>query len=232
MLGPQHGLLDYQLTTGPSLSWTIRTILHHWPAKGVRSNPLNPPSYAPETVNYEVTSMFTWMELAPFYEQQRKYCQSTFLIRIIVFSKDLYTKGMLETWVTFYFNGLTKQLRYLRATRASLDRESCWVTTQNERQKSPRKECSIIKQRMGQTWQKPETALEKSLAPSLSLCRGSRVEGSMSRVEGTMSRVEGNNLFLFFLKNGKQMENKWRVDISIHISSTCWVGRRGEHVTW
>ena len=55
---------------------------------------------------------------------------------------------MLETWVTFYFNGLTKQLRYLRATRASLDRESSWVTTQNERQKSPRKECSIIKQKM------------------------------------------------------------------------------------
>ena len=56
----------------------------------------------------------------------------------------------------------------------------------------------------------------------------------MSRVEGTMSRV----IFFFFL-NGKQirriLKNKWRVDISIHISSTCWVGRgRGggtEHVT-
>ena len=46
----------------------------------------------------------------------------------------------------------------------------------------------------------------------------------MSRVEGTMSRV----IFFFFL-NGKQirriLKNKWRVDISIHISSTCWVGR-------
>ena len=34
----------------------------------------------------------------------------------------------------------------------------------------------------------------------------------MSRVEGTMSRVEGNDLFLFFLKNGKQMENKWKTN--------------------
>ena len=55
----------------------------------------------------------------------------------------------------------------------------------------------------------------------------------MSRVEGTMSRV----IFFFFFKwktNKKNLENKWRVDISIHISSTCWVGRGGgggtEHV--
>ena len=41
------------------------------------------------------------------------------------------------------------------------------------------------------------------------------VEGRGSRVEGSMSRVDRKNL-----------KNKWRVDISIHISSTCWVGRR------
>ena len=33
---------------------------------------------------------------------------------------------------------------------------------------------------------------------SLSLCRGSRVEGSISRVEGTMSRVEASNFFIIF----------------------------------
>ena len=64
----------------------------------------------------------------------------------------------------------------------------------------------------------------------------------MSRVEGTMSRVEGNDFLFIYLfiylfifekwkTNGKQIrkfkKNKWRVDISIHISSTCWVGRRG-----
>ena len=49
-----------------------------------------------------------------------------------------------------------------------------------------------------------------------------------------MSRVEGNNLFYFFKKwktNKKNLKNKWRVDISIHISSTCWVGRGGEQST-
>ena len=36
----------------------------------------------------------------------------------------------------------------------------------------------------------------------------------------------------------KNLKNKWRVDISIHISSICWVGKAGggeggtEHVTW
>ena len=76
----------------------------------------------------------------------------------------------------------------------------------------------------------------------------SRVEGSMSRVEGTMSRVEGNNVFncflfcfvvFFFMENKwktnkKNLKNKWwRVEISIHISSTCWVRERGggEHNT-
>ena len=67
----------------------------------------------------------------------------------------------------------------------------------------------------------------------------SRVEGSMSRVEGTISRVEGYNFFNVFFEtwktNKKNLKNKWRVDISILISSTCWVGRRGgggtEHVT-
>ena len=56
----------------------------------------------------------------------------------------------------------------------------------------------------------------------------------MSKVEGTMSRVEGNNFVNFFWKmenkwetNKKNLKNKWRVDISIHISSTCWVGRVG-----
>ena len=50
----------------------------------------------------------------------------------------------------------------------------------------------------------------KQSSRSLSFCRGSRVEGSMSRVEGTTSRVEGNNFFIIilFLKNGKQMKNK------------------------
>ena len=43
------------------------------------------------------------------------------------------------------------------------------------------------------------------------------VEGRRSRVEGSMSRVDRKNL-----------KNKWRVDISIHISSTCWVGRGRE----
>ena len=27
--------------------------------------------------------------------------------------------------------------------------------------------------------------------------------------------------------NKKNLKNKWRVDFSIHISSTCWVGRWG-----
>ena len=27
--------------------------------------------------------------------------------------------------------------------------------------------------------------------------------------------------------NTKNLKNKWRVDISIHISSTCWVGEGG-----
>ena len=44
-----------------------------------------------------------------------------------------------------------------------------------------------------------------------------------------MSWVEGNDSFNFFLEkwktNKKNLKNKWRVDISIHISSTCWVGR-------
>ena len=53
-----------------------------------------------------------------------------------------------------------------------------------------------------------------------------------------MSRVEGNNFWnCFFWKmenkwktNKKNLKNKWRLDISIHISSTCWVGR-GEQNT-
>ena len=39
---------------------------------------------------------------------------------------------------------------------------------------------------------------KESRYASLSFCRGSRVEGSMSRVEGTMSRVEGNIFFSNF----------------------------------
>ena len=58
-----------------------------------------------------------------------------------------------------------------------------------------------------------------------------------------MSRVEDSNFFNFFFwivenkwkTNKKNLKNKWRVDISIHISSTCWVGSGEggtEHVTW
>ena len=68
---------------------------------------------------------------------------------------------------------------------------------------------------------------KESRYASLSFCRGSRVEGSMSRVEGTMSRVEGNIFFFqfFFLEkviidainviktNKKNLKNKWRVNI-------------------
>ena len=67
------------------------------------------------------------------------------------------------------------------------------------------------------------------------------VEGLGSRVDGSLSRVEGNNffIFIFFRKmenkwktNKKNLKNKWPVDISIQISSTCWVGRgETEHVT-
>ena len=66
----------------------------------------------------------------------------------------------------------------------------------------------------------------------LSLCRGSRVDGSLSR-------VEGNNFFIFILfrkmenkwkTNKKNLKNKWPVDISIHISSTCWVGNRTRYL--
>ena len=58
----------------------------------------------------------------------------------------------------------------------------------------------------------------------------------MSRVEGSMSRVEGNNFFNFFFfekwkTNKKNLKNKWRVDISIRTSSTCWVGEGGEQNT-
>ena len=65
----------------------------------------------------------------------------------------------------------------------------------------------------------------------------SRVEGRGFHVEGRGYHVEGNFFFFFKWKtNKKNLKNKWRVDISIHISSTCWVGRgRGgggtEHVT-
>ena len=60
----------------------------------------------------------------------------------------------------------------------------------------------------------------------------------MPRVEGSMSRVEGHNFFNFFFRkmenkwktNKNNLKNKWRVDISIHISSTYWVGR-GEQNT-
>ena len=74
---------------------------------------------------------------------------------------------------------------------------------------------------------------------SLSFCRRSRVEGSLSRAEGTMSRVTIFLLFFFekmenkWKTNKKNLKNKWRVDFSIHISYTCWVGRGEgtEHVT-
>ena len=43
----------------------------------------------------------------------------------------------------------------------------------------------------------------------------------LSRVEGRGYHVEGNNFFNFFLEkwktNKKNLKNKWRVDISIHI---------------
>ena len=59
----------------------------------------------------------------------------------------------------------------------------------------------------------------------------------MSRVEGSMSRVEGNNFFNFFFfekwkTNKKNLKNKWRVDISIRISSTCWVGEGGNRTRY
>ena len=67
---------------------------------------------------------------------------------------------------------------------------------------------------------------KESRYASLSFCRGSRVEGSMSRVEGTMSRVEVNIFFQFFFlekviidainvikRNKKNLKNKWRVNI-------------------
>ena len=68
---------------------------------------------------------------------------------------------------------------------------------------------------------------ERNACPqtSLSLCR-------VSRVEGSMSRVEGNNFcFFFFFKkmknkwktNKKNLKDKWRVDISNQISSNFWV---------
>ena len=57
------------------------------------------------------------------------------------------------------------------------------------------------------------------------------VEGRGSRVPCRGSRVEGNNFFNFFFEkwktNKKNLKNKWRVDISILISSTYWVGRGG-----
>ena len=50
---------------------------------------------------------------------------------------------------------------------------------------------------------------KESRYASLSFCRGSRVEGSMSRVEGTMSRVEGNIFFpIFFLGKGNNRCNQ------------------------
>ena len=68
---------------------------------------------------------------------------------------------------------------------------------------------------------------ERNACPqtSPSLCR-------VSRVEGSMSRVEGNNfcIFFFLLKmknkwktNKKNLKDKWRVDISNQISSNFWV---------
>ena len=67
----------------------------------------------------------------------------------------------------------------------------------------------------------------------------SRVEGRGFHVEGRGYHVEGNN-FLIFLKkkenkwktNKNNLKNKWRVDISIHISSTYWVGRGEGQNTW
>ena len=56
-----------------------------------------------------------WIEL--FYKLQRKY-QGTFLIRIIVFFKDLQTKEILGVSVTVY--SLIKQLKYFTDTRAHI----------------------------------------------------------------------------------------------------------------
>ena len=66
------------------------------------------------------------------------------------------------------------------------------------------------------------------------------VEGLGSTVPCRGSRVTIFFFYYFFFRkmenkwktNKKNLKNKWPVDISIHVSSTCWVGRgETEHVT-